>query len=610
MAIDYNAAVLGGGSKPSSVDYNKVYTGVASPKTYTPAPAPTPAPAQEPKLNTLQKASKIAGDFFVGLVSPLVKGAELTWEGLKTTGQVYKAGAQLSLGDKNTALETVKKVGTAIQTERAQPMKVMGREVERITTPKQALGVALELGSFAIGGGEAMAAKNILKTSLTQGLKIGSQQAAKRVALGAAAGGIFSAGAAIEEDKNLGQVGKEFLKGAAIGSIFELGILGAGVGASAARKSLSKIVEGAKPQNLAEKMLAKEGDETLPKSIKVGEQITNAHDPSITYEKSVNLGKDANGKKMLSRTEFDPTTGKVKVFIDKSLDNNPGLKALVLEHEHVKIPEIKLNKTAAVESGTKTVLEKSLDDLGLKLGKTKDEMAQSLKTEIKQFGSIPAAEIKFKENPVVFKKEAPTLSSYFKHQENPNIQISTTNADDIISGIERRISETNEKVTARSAQRLEQEAMERGITKEPIKDLPTREIKHDVDQMAQYEILKSDPERLKRVAMGEENAPGNLKASLVWAEEANRAMKEGDVQAIMDLARSKVNIEGSEAGSFIQSFSHLDKANPVKVIKKLESSRTAKPAKIQKEVNNIKKAIKESAPNKDEWASFIESIKC
>jgi hypothetical protein len=60
-------------------------------------------------------------------------------------------------------------------------------------------------------------------------------------------------------------------------------------------------------------------------------------------------------------------------------------------------------------------------------------------------------------------------------------------------------------------------------------------------------------------------------------------------------------------------FRELDHSNPVNVIKDLakkRAERVGNKIKENKTVNELKTAIRKVAPKKEDWASFIESIKC
>lgn len=573
----------------------------------------------EPEKTVLQKASKIAGDFAMGLVSPIIKGAELTWQGLKTTGQVYKAGAQLALGDKKAATETVTKEGLRLQAERSQPMKVFGREVERTTTPKQAAGLALEVASYGIGYGEALAAKNILKTSLTQGFAMGAKKIAERTAYGALAGGMFSAGAAMEENKTPKQIALETAKGLAIGSIFELGMIGIGAGASAARKSITNIMKGAKPHNKLERLAAQEGEKLISSKVKVGEPVVNANDPNVSYEKSINLGHNEKGEPILSRTEINTKTGQAKIFINKSLDNNPGQKALILERETQRIIDSRLEKPSVDNI---TVLDKNLKDLGLRLGKTDEEIKVDLNKDLRKLGGWEAGQAKFAADPAAVKSEAPTFATLIEHQTDPNITIHTTSAADVIANIERRVEETKAKIgveypksetyTPTASKRIEAELQAKKLVKE-IDDLPEVERVHIKDQAMEYGAISKDKNLVERILKGETEAPGKLKASSVWRFESEKAAQSGDVARQIELARSPLAKQFSEEGANIAMLRGMNRYNPVNVIRKineLKSKKFVNSGKVARETERLKTTIRKASPKKEDWASFIDSIRC
>jgi hypothetical protein len=726
MAIDYNTLVVkptgAGVPKSSGIDYNKL---VVSRKNVAPVVTTPPVPAAEPDKNIFQKASKLAGDFAMGIFSPVIKSAELTWQGAKTTGKVLKAGGQLALGNEAGAKQTVVDEGNRLMQERSQPMKVFGRDVERTMTPKQAAGLALEVASYGIGAGEALAAKNILKTSLTQGFKMGAKKVGERTAYGALAGGMFSGGVAMEENKNAKQIATEAVKGAAIGAIFEIGMIGVGAGASAARKSITNIMRDIHPQDELGRLAMKQGEELVPRKLKVGEVVTNEKDPLVSYQKAVNLGRDEQGERILARTEINETTGEAKIFIDKSLDRFPAKKGLVMEHEAQKIVDFRLNKKAkeaaqetrlsglqkkfeesqggqkllaepkktemlmleapkkgapivgegftmtggvdlnnvkrakavaayqkalavynrnatkenlskllalkdkvkALEVKPVTVLDKSLRDLGLRLGKTKEEIKTALVRDLKKVGGFEAGQAKYADNPAAVKQETPTFATLMEHQTDPNVTIHTTSATDVIGNIERRVDETKAKVGAKmpktktpksetytptASKRIEAELQAKKLIKE-IDDLPEVDRVHIKDQAMEYGAISADKKVIEDILFNGAEAPGKLKASSVWRFESEKAALEGNVARQIELAKSPLAEQFSKEGANIAMLRGMNRYNPVNLIKKINAlknekfKKSGKVNKLEGELRNIKKRV---SPTKENWSSFIDSISC
>lgn len=106
---------------------------------------------------------------------------------------------------------------------------------------KSAGGAVLQTGSVAFGGGAASTAR--------QGLRIAATQGAK---LGALAGGVFGAGKAIGEDKDLGGITKETAIGVAfggtVGLVFPAGIAGTAKVYRFGANALRQVHQLIKPQ--------------------------------------------------------------------------------------------------------------------------------------------------------------------------------------------------------------------------------------------------------------------------------------------------------------------------------------------------------------------------
>jgi hypothetical protein len=569
-------------------------------------------------FGALKDASKVVGDFALGIAKPFIKSGELLAKGGQTLGQVAKAGVQLAGGNKEGAKETIDTQAKKLLKERAKPMTVAGKEINRIDSWKDTIGTALELASYSIGAGEGLAAKNILKTTLTQGFKLGAKQAATRLAIGGGAMSLYSAGAAMQEDKSAKDIAISAAKGFPIGMAFEVGMLGVGAGGALIFKSFKNVIRGARPTNIIEKLAAEEGDKILPKTVKVGEEIKNASDPTISYEKVNELGVNESGEKILTKTEINPKTGTAKILVDKSLDATPGKKALAIEKE---LGDIIDGRLKGVELRPQTAISRSLESFGLKIGKPREIIAQDLEKETKKFGGLGPAIEKYKVNPEAIKKEAPTLGALLEHQTDPNLQIHTTSDTDLINHHISNMEKMNKAelprsegdiVTPRAALRLEAKAVEKDLMKQ-IEGLPEREVNHIKDQASEYAKLARNRQMSEEIAMGLKDAPGKLKASYVWVQEANRAAREGDVNMIQKLAKSPLVTKFSEEGSSIRMLREMDATNPVSVIEKtnkIKAKKFADSGKVEKTTKDLKEVARKSGPNKETWSQFIESIRC
>lgn len=171
------------------------------------------------------------------------------------------------------------------------------------------------------------------------------------------------------------------------------------------------------------------------------------------------------------------------------------------------------------------------------------------------------------------------------------------------------------KVASDLAEKLRSEGM-------PVSDADLATYKTEKNFMEKQtqrslDLIEKDPVRAKRIAMGEENAPANMKNSNVYATLIEVAKKKGDGKLIHELSRSKVATELSIKGQDIKASDVGDRStNPVKIIQEVREARiksNEKPGRVKatkETVEEIKQEVKKNAPKKQDWESFIKSIEC
>lgn len=146
------------------------------------------------------------------IAKPFVQGAEIVGQGAKAFGSVLKAGVQSAKGDKEGAKKTLTETAKRIETQRAEPIKLLGGDINRVQTVKEAMGAGVNVASNLVGGGGAtQAGKIALKSGLKSAIKTGAITGAK-------AGTLYGAGTAMQESENvLGGAAKGALGGALVG---------------------------------------------------------------------------------------------------------------------------------------------------------------------------------------------------------------------------------------------------------------------------------------------------------------------------------------------------------------------------------------------------------
>lgn len=149
-------------------------------------------------------------------------------------------------------------------------------------------------------------------------------------------------------------------------------------------------------------------------------------------------------------------------------------------------------------------------------------------------------------------------------------------------------------------------------------DLPTYERIKVADQARWATRLVADnPELAARIARGEAPAPHGLKPESVFVAVEQRAIAEGDVNTLRDLATSKLTGDATEMGQRIRMLGERDPESPVSAIKDIENTRSggaanaAKAAKATNaEVDAIDTHLAGVAVTPDAWTKFLDSIKC
>jgi hypothetical protein len=134
-------------------------------------------------------------------------------------------------------------------------------------------------------------------------------------------------------------------------------------------------------------------------------------------------------------------------------------------------------------------------------------------------------------------------------------------------------------------------------------------------------LLNDDPERARRIAMGEELPPSNILPESIFTALENKALKLDDVETLRDLAtKSTLSSEATAMGQRIRALAERHPDSPiakiaevqkerVKAVEKKLKGKTIKKAKAE-EVEKIKKEIKKAAPKKETWDEFVSSITC
>lgn len=161
-----------------------------------------------------------------------------------------------------------------------------------------------------------------------------------------------------------------------------------------------------------------------------------------------------------------------------------------------------------------------------------------------------------------------------------------------------------------------QKAVDQKLT-DTVGDLPEYQQVRMADQAAaSVDLLAKDEARAIKIAMGKEEPPPGLIPESVYTAVENKALQDGNAQLLNDLAHSSRVTEATAMGQRIRALGERDPDSAVAAIRAVSEARKeamlskgkAAVAEVKKTVDDIKAATK--VPTRQDWDSFIESIKC
>jgi len=162
--------------------------------------------------------------------------------------------------------------------------------------------------------------------------------------------------------------------------------------------------------------------------------------------------------------------------------------------------------------------------------------------------------------------------------------------------------------------RVKEEAVKEGLVKQ-MRGLPEYETMNMKEQaQLASNLINSDFEKAKRVAMGQEILEGKLLPESIFIAMKNWAKQNKDVALIRQLAKSHTVEQTTFMGQRIRALGETDPNDPVKIIREIGEAR-AKKAKITKrelseEERKIQAEIKRVRKTEQDLEDFINSIVC
>lgn len=196
-----------------------------------------------------------------------------------------------------------------------------------------------------------------------------------------------------------------------------------------------------------------------------------------------------------------------------------------------------------------------------------------------------------------------------------------TPAGKLPAGAPRPVAGTGE-LKARGLSESTEAAAINNELSEGFANLPTYQAVKDTDQgAAALKFLNDDPEAAMDVAMGRKAAPRGLLPEAAYVAVKNKAVAEGDVETLRNLAtQSTLTQQATTMGQRISYLRNVNPENdPVAAIQQVQEARSAalkaKGVDVDKAIGDevaqaqqITRAAR--APQPGAWDSFIQSITC
>lgn len=163
------------------------------------------------------------------------------------------------------------------------------------------------------------------------------------------------------------------------------------------------------------------------------------------------------------------------------------------------------------------------------------------------------------------------------------------------------------------SQGVEATAIEKQLT-DTFGDLPEyQQVSMKEQAQAAAEYLASKPDEAMAVALGNKAPPKGLLPESVFVAAEQKAIAEGDVQGLRDLANSKLAGSATTMGQRIRTLGERDSASPLSAIREVQDARAkaqaARGQSVDTEVAKAQKVIRQ-ANTKQSWSSFVDSITC
>jgi hypothetical protein len=166
------------------------------------------------------------------------------------------------------------------------------------------------------------------------------------------------------------------------------------------------------------------------------------------------------------------------------------------------------------------------------------------------------------------------------------------------------------------------DAIKAGLKEEQVNkgELPTHEVRNTDDVGARAsEFINQNHDLAMKIAKGEAPEQDDLRAQELYTALRIKAQVEGDVETLMELARSdKAAAMATELGQRVKALDAHDPNDVVKSIREVNKSRELESKKQSKKITSekkkvsgiIEKAIKKENSKIKTWKELVETIRC
>lgn len=227
-------------------------------------------------------------------------------------------------------------------------------------------------------------------------------------------------------------------------------------------------------------------------------------------------------------------------------------------------------------------------------------------------GNRPVGKVRGTDGPSVPPVEAPAVAA--SEPAPVSAPVAAEAAPAQAGGSLAPIDGTGDVATRGVSRGVEARALASGVA-ETLGELPKyRRANFEEHAAKALDLLATDPVLARDVALGNKPAPDGMIPEMVSAAVERKAIAEGDVATLRDLATSKLAEEGTTMGQRIAALGTRDPESPVHAIQDVIAARTADVKDIAKatdtEVAAIQDHIGKVVIDAPTWTTFVDSLRC